>query len=62
MLTIKSDDIISRREAYSSIIKGEDIKNPTVPAAFNVIVNELKSLCLNIETKMIKHEEVETQQ
>ncbi len=61
MLTIKSDDIISRREAYSSIIKGEDIKNPTVPAAFNVIVNELKSLCLNIETKMIKREETETQ-
>ncbi len=57
MLTIKSDDIISRREAYSSIIKGEDIKNPTVPAAFNVIVNELKSLCLNIETKTIKREE-----
>jgi len=61
MLTIKSDDIISRREAYSSIIKGEDIKNPTIPAAFNVIVNELKSLCLNIETKMIKYEETETQ-
>jgi DNA-directed RNA polymerase subunit beta len=56
MLTIKSDDIISRREAYSSIIKGEDIKNPTVPAAFNVIVNELKSLCLNIESKTIKRE------
>ncbi len=56
MLTIKSDDIISRRDAYSSIIRGEDIKNPTIPAAFNVIINELKALCLNIEAKNIKKE------
>lgn len=59
MLTIKSDDIVSRRDAYSSIIRGEDIKNPTIPAAFNVIINELKSLCLNIEAKNIRKEAIE---
>ena len=53
MLTIKSDDIISRREAYAAIIKNDKIKSPTIPAAFNVILSELKALCLNIEIKNI---------
>ncbi len=55
MLTIKSDDIISRRDAYSAIIKGEKIKSsPIIPAAFNVILSELKSLCFDIEIQNIK--------
>ncbi len=53
MLTIKSDDIISRRDAYSAIIKGEKIKSPIIPAAFNVILSELKSLCFDIEIQNI---------
>src|ERR1700686_4830311 len=44
MLTIKSDDVVGRAAAYESIIRGETIKEPNVPASFNVLVNELKSL------------------
>jgi DNA-directed RNA polymerase subunit beta' len=49
MLTIKSDDVMGRAAAYESIIRGESIKEPNVPASFNVLVNELKSLGLNIQ-------------
>jgi DNA-directed RNA polymerase beta' subunit len=49
MLTIKSDDVLGRSSAYESIIRGEAIKAPNIPASFNVLVNELKALSLNIE-------------
>ena len=49
MLTTKSDDIFGRAAAYESIIRGEEIKNPNIPSAFNVLVSELKALGLNIE-------------
>ncbi|MBU4351148.1 DNA-directed RNA polymerase subunit beta [Candidatus Parcubacteria bacterium] len=51
MLTIKSDDVPGRAAAYESILKGEPIKNPNVPASFNLLVAELKSLGLAIEVK-----------
>lgn len=49
MLTIKSDDVMGRAAAYESIIRKEKIKSPNTPAAFNVLVNELKALGLNVE-------------
>ena len=49
MLTIKSDDIVGRAAAYESIIRGDKIKKPNVPASFNVMVNELKALGLSVE-------------
>ncbi|MDH5597140.1 MAG: DNA-directed RNA polymerase subunit beta, partial [Candidatus Peregrinibacteria bacterium] len=49
MLTVKSDDVIGRAKAYESIVKGEGIKTPSVPESFNVLVKELKSLCLDVE-------------
>ncbi len=49
VLTIKSDDVLGRSAAYESIIRNEPIKNPNVPASFNVLVNELKSLGINVE-------------
>jgi DNA-directed RNA polymerase subunit beta len=49
MLTIKSDDVMGRSKAYESIIKGEAIKSPNVPASFHVLVSELKGLGLNVE-------------
>ncbi len=48
MLTIKSDDVIGRARAYESIVKGESIRTPSVPESFNVLVKELKSLCLDV--------------
>jgi len=51
MLTIKSDDVQGRASAYQAILKGEPIQNPNVPASLNLLINELKSLGLNIEIK-----------
>lgn len=48
MLTIKSDDVLGRTAAYDSIIRGEKIKKPNIPASFHVLVNELKSLGLSV--------------
>lgn len=51
VLTVKSDDIVGRAAVYDSIIKGERFKSPNLPAAFNVLLNELKGLALDIELK-----------
>ncbi len=51
MLTIKSDDVIGRAAAYESILKGEPIRNPNIPASFNLLVAELKSLGISVEVK-----------
>jgi len=50
MLTIKSDDVMGRSSAFESIIRGEKIKKPNIPAAFNVMLNELKALGLSVKT------------
>jgi DNA-directed RNA polymerase subunit beta len=51
MLTIKSDDIMGRVGAYEAILKGEKIRSPNVPASFNLLISELKSLSLNFEIR-----------
>jgi DNA-directed RNA polymerase subunit beta len=51
MLTIKSDDIVGRAATYETILRGEEIKNPNIPASFNLLVSELKSLGLSVEVK-----------
>ncbi|PJA84144.1 MAG: DNA-directed RNA polymerase subunit beta, partial [Candidatus Nealsonbacteria bacterium CG_4_9_14_3_um_filter_37_13] len=47
MLTFKSDDVPGRAATYEAILKGEEIKPPNVPASFNLLVAELKSLGLS---------------
>ncbi|MEK7117133.1 MAG: DNA-directed RNA polymerase subunit beta [Patescibacteria group bacterium] len=49
MLTIKSDDIIGRSAAFDSIVKGERMRGENLPAAFNVLVSNLRGLALNVE-------------
>lgn len=49
ILTIKSDDVPGRSKAYEAIIKGETIRKLNVPESFNVLVRELKGLCLDVE-------------
>jgi len=51
MLTIKSDDVAGRAATYEAILKGEEIRQPNLPASFNLLVNELKSLGINVEIK-----------
>lgn len=59
MLTVKSDDVVGRAKAYESIVKGEAIKTPSVPESFNVLVKELKSLCLDVELLKSQGEKLE---
>ena len=60
ILTIKSDDVAGRAAAYESILKGLPVKKPNIPASFNLLVAELKSLGLNIEVKgLVRDEETE---
>ncbi|HLD34729.1 MAG TPA: DNA-directed RNA polymerase subunit beta, partial [Patescibacteria group bacterium] len=57
ILTIKSDDVPGRSKAYEAIIKGETIRKMNVPESFNVLVRELKGLCLDVELLGAKDEE-----
>ena len=50
ILTIKSDDIEGRNAAYEAVVKGEDVPEASVPESFRVLVKELQSLGLNVET------------
>jgi len=49
MITIKSDDILGRSSAFDSIIKGEKIQEPNIPASFKVMLNYLRGLALDID-------------
>jgi DNA-directed RNA polymerase subunit beta len=49
MLTIKSDDVRGRHLTYQKITQGEDVEITSSPAIFNVLINELKGLGLNVE-------------
>jgi len=51
MLTIKSDDILGRSQTFDSIIKNEIIKAPNSPASFNVLLNYLRGLALDVNLK-----------
>ncbi len=48
ILTIKSDDVVGRAKAYEAIVKGESMPTPGIPESFNVLLHELRGLCLNI--------------
>lgn len=48
MLTIKSDDIQGRSAAFDAIVKRRPIEHTHTPAAFNVLVNHLRGLCLDV--------------
>ena len=47
-LTVKSDDMAGRARIYESIVKGDVISSPGIPESFNVLVQELRGLGLNI--------------
>ncbi len=53
LLTVKSDDVDGRLEVYSSIVNGDYSLSARTPESFNVLVNELKSACLDIRVEKI---------
>ena len=50
ILTLKSDDIEGRNAAYEAVVKGDDVPTASVPESFRVLVKELQSLGLDVET------------
>lgn len=49
MLTIKSDDIQGRSEAFEAIIRGNRIMDPHTPASFKVLMNYLRGLSFDVK-------------
>lgn len=49
ILTVKSDDIVGRSQTFDAIVKGERLRQPNLPASFNVLLKTLRGLALNVE-------------
>ncbi|HQV41840.1 MAG TPA: DNA-directed RNA polymerase subunit beta, partial [Moraxellaceae bacterium] len=49
MLTVKSDDVNGRTRIYKNIVDGDHRMDPGMPESFNVLIKEIRSLCINIE-------------
>ncbi len=49
-LTVKSDDVTGRTRMFEAIVKGTNTLQSGLPESFNVLLKELQSLCLNMET------------
>ncbi len=49
ILTIKSDDVVGRAKAYEAIVKGDNMPQPGIPEAMNVLLHELTGLGLNVK-------------
>ena len=50
MLTVKSDDVNGRNRIFRNIINSNYCSQPKVPESFNVLIKELRSLCINVTT------------
>lgn len=50
MLTVKSDDVNGRTKMYKNIVDGNQTLDTSVPEAFNVLVKEIRSLAIDIDT------------
>jgi DNA-directed RNA polymerase subunit beta len=48
LLTIKSDDMTGRSKIYEAIVKGEPSTTAGIPESFNVLVQELRGLGLDL--------------
>ncbi|NCX95150.1 MAG: DNA-directed RNA polymerase subunit beta [Chitinophagia bacterium] len=49
LLTIKSDDIMGRAKTYEAIVKGDNVPKSGIPESFNVLINELRGLGLELK-------------
>ena len=47
LITVKSDDVVGRNKIYEAIVKGMTTDYSGIPESFKVLVNELKSLCID---------------
>ncbi|MEX2353064.1 MAG: DNA-directed RNA polymerase subunit beta, partial [Gammaproteobacteria bacterium] len=49
MLTVKSDDVNGRTKMYKNIVDGNYHMEAGMPESFNVLLKEIRSLCIDIE-------------
>ncbi|MDR0463895.1 MAG: DNA-directed RNA polymerase subunit beta [Treponema sp.] len=54
LLTIKSDDMTGRSKIYEAIVKGEPSTTTGIPESFNVLVQELRGLALDLSISDVK--------
>jgi DNA-directed RNA polymerase subunit beta len=54
MLTVKSDDVQGRNQMYKNIVDGNHEMAAGMPESFNVLVKEIRSLCIDIDLEEIK--------
>jgi DNA-directed RNA polymerase subunit beta len=54
ILTVKSDDVSGRSRIYEAIVKGENTNQPGIPESFNVMVREIRSLCMDMRVEGIE--------
>ncbi|HET7522223.1 MAG TPA: DNA-directed RNA polymerase subunit beta, partial [Bacillales bacterium] len=59
ILTVKSDDVVGRVKAYESIVKGENVPEPSVPESFKVLIKELQSLGMDVKILSASEQEIE---
>lgn len=48
LLTVKSDDIFGRSKKYDSILRGEDYDETVLTESFNVLLNEIQGLGIDM--------------
>lgn len=48
LLTVKSDDMLGRARIYEAIVKGIHTIKPGIPESFNVLLQELRGLALDV--------------
>ena len=48
ILTVKSDDVMGRAKTYEAIVKGDNMPEPGIPESLNVLLHELRGLCLSV--------------
>ncbi len=62
MLTIKSDDLVGRTQAYSAMIQGKEIPESTIPETFKLLVRQMNGLGLGLEALGGSGDETESEQ
>ncbi len=58
LLTIKSDDMNGRVRIYENIVKGEPSSSAGMPESFNVLVQELRGLALDLSIHDVNNKQI----
>ncbi len=54
LLTVKSDDVEGRTKIYEAMVHGKNTLEAGTPASFDVLVNEIRGLALNMQLEKVQ--------